>query len=173
MNDAPPPRQLLLLRHAKATASDPGPAGDANDHARDLADSGRHDASAMGRIMRRQSLRPDMALVSSARRTVRTWEMLGRFDDPQPALLVSDRLYLAEPPELLAAIRSVPDAVRTLLVIGHNPGLHQLALQLAGDAAPSSLRAGLNTCTMVRLAADQSWTELGGKTLAVLDQIRP
>ncbi|MCQ8278111.1 histidine phosphatase family protein [Acetobacteraceae bacterium KSS8] len=173
MSSTPPLRQLLLLRHAKATASDPGPAGDNNDHARDLAERGRHDASSMGRILRRQSLRPDMALVSSSRRTVRTWEMLGRFDDPQPAVLVSDRLYLAEPPELLSAIRDVPDTVQTLLVIGHNPGLHQLALQLAGEAAPSSLRAGLSTSTMVRLAVESGWAALGEATLAVLEQIRP
>ncbi len=169
----PPARSLLLLRHAKATITDPGPNADQHDHARDLAERGRHDASAMGRILRRLALHPDLALVSSARRTVRTWELLGRFDDPQPTLTISDQLYLAEPFDLLAILRRTPDTVGTLMLIGHNPGMHQLALQLAGLDAPSSLQAGLNTCTMVRFSVGSGWDALGSRPLGAPELIRP
>lgn len=167
------PRRLLLLRHAKATTADPGPNAEQHDHARDLAERGRHDASSMGRALRRLSLKPDLALVSSARRTERTWALLGRFDDPQPAVTITDQLYLAEPFELLSVLRRTPDTIRTVLLIGHNPGIHQLALQLAGQDAPHSLQAGLNTCTLVSFVVRSGWQALGAHPLPTPELVRP
>ncbi len=167
------PRRLLLLRHAKATTADPGPNAEQHDHARDLAERGRHDASSMGRALRRLSLKPDLVLVSSARRTERTWTLLGRFDDPQPVVTITDQLYLAEPFELLSVLRRTPDAMRTVLLIGHNPGIHQLALQLAGQDAPHSLQAGLGTCTLVSFVVRSGWDALGAHPLPNPEFVRP
>lgn len=122
-------RQLLLLRHAKSTWDEPG----LPDHARSLNARGRSAAVAMARAMRELGLVPDVVLVSSARRTLQTLEAMTPFDDP--ALIEPmDALYLAPWQRLLEAIRSVPETARSLLLIGHNPGTHELALALAGAA---------------------------------------
>ena len=128
------PRQLLLLRHAKA---EPGSA----DADRDLDARGRRDAGALGHEMRSLGLVPQLALLSSALRTRRTFEYLGAFD-PAPAVQVTDDLYLAEPGMLLSALRAVADEIRSLLLVGHNPGLHELALALAGPQVAQQAPVG-------------------------------
>lgn len=152
----------MLLRHAKATTSAPGNAGD---HARDLAEQGRADATLLGAEMRRLGLKPDLAVVSSALRTRRTWEMLGRFDDPPPAVTLTDRLYLAGPQALIGAIREIPDGYGSAMLVGHNPGLHELVLSLAGatggTALPAELRGEMRTCTLAVLEVSGSWSGFG------------
>lgn len=169
MSGRPPPRVLLLLRHAKAMAS---AAGNAGDHARDLAASGRADATALGIEMRRLGLKPELAVISSALRTRRTWEMLGRFDDPAPAVTLTDRLYLAERAALMSAIHEIPDTFASAMLIGHNPGLHELALQLAAEPdLPPALRTEMRTCTLVAFEFPGRWSELvpgGARCLRVL-----
>ncbi|WP_149540975.1 SixA phosphatase family protein [Siccirubricoccus phaeus] len=123
-------RQLLLLRHAKSSWDDPG----LPDHARPLNARGRRAAAAMAQAMRDLGLAPDIVLVSSARRTLQTLEALTPFEG---GALVEpmESLYLAPWPQLLEAIRAAAPTARSLLLIGHNPGLHELALALAGPAA--------------------------------------
>ncbi len=147
------PRQLLLLRHAKAEA------GDAADHGRDLAARGRRDADALGHEMRRLRLVPQHVLLSSALRTRRTFELLGAFE-PAPSVQVADVLYLAEPALLLSALRAAPAEIRILLLVGHNPGLHALALHLAGPQAPQALCDGLPTCTLACFSVETDWSGL-------------
>ncbi len=146
-------RQLLLLRHAKAEA------GAAADHDRDLDARGRRDAEAVGHEMRRLRLVPQHVLLSSALRTRRTLELLGAFE-PAPSVQVADVLYLAEPALLLSSLRAVPAEIRTLLLVGHNPGLHALALRLAGPHAPQVLRDGLPTCTLACFSVETDWSGL-------------
>jgi phosphohistidine phosphatase len=123
-------RQLLLLRHAKSSWDDPG----LSDHARPLNARGRRSAAAMADAMRDLGLSPDIVLVSSARRTLQTLEALTPFED---GALVEpmDALYLAPWPRLLDELRRAPETARSLLLIGHNPGLHELAMALAGPEA--------------------------------------
>ena len=125
-----PMRQLLLLRHAKSSWDDPG----LSDHARPLNARGRRSASAMAAAMRELGLQPDLVIVSSARRTLQTLEALTPFDD-HALVEPMDALYLAPVSLLLEGVRKVPETVRSLLVIGHNPGLHEFGLALAGEAA--------------------------------------
>ena len=123
-------RQLLLLRHAKSSWDDPA----LSDHARPLNARGRRAAAAIAQAMRELGLAPDIVLVSSARRTLQTLEALTPFEDP--ALIEPmDALYLAPWRSLLEAIQGVPETARSLMVVGHNPGLHELALALAGAGA--------------------------------------
>lgn len=122
-------RQLLLLRHAKSSWDDPRLA----DHARPLNARGRRAADAMAGAMRDLGLVPDAVVVSSARRTLQTLEALREMLDG-PAVLPMDDLYLAPWPAMLDLLRQTPDATRSLLLLGHNPGLHDLALALAGPA---------------------------------------
>ncbi len=147
------PRRLLLLRHAKAEA------GATADHGRDLDARGRRDADALGHEMRRLRLVPQHVLLSSALRTRRTFELLGAFE-PAPSVQVTNVLYLAEPALLLSALRAVPAEIGTLLLIGHNPGLHALALHLAEPHAPAALRDGLPTCTLACFSVETDWSGL-------------
>lgn len=123
-------RQLLLLRHAKSSWDDPH----LPDHARPLNARGRQAAVAMRRAMRDLALAPDIVLVSSARRTLQTLEALGPWDE-MPLIEPMDALYLAAAPQMLQVLRGVAETARSVLLIGHNPGLHDLAVMLAGTGA--------------------------------------
>jgi len=123
-------RQLLLMRHAKSAWDDPQLA----DHARPLNARGRRAAAAMAAAMRDLGLSPDVVLVSSSRRTLQTLEALAPLPD-SPIVVPMDDLYLAHWERLLHHLRDVPETARSVLLIGHNPGLHELAVALAGPAA--------------------------------------
>jgi phosphohistidine phosphatase len=137
-------RRLMLLRHAK-TESD-APSG--RDRDRRLDDRGRLDAAEIGSWIGGHPPFPGLALVSPAVRAHQTWEiaweaMKGLVPPPQVELL--PELYGADPAQLLHAIRSVSAAdPKRLLLVGHNPGMHELALALAGsgDAAGRKALAG-------------------------------
>jgi phosphohistidine phosphatase len=135
--------RLMLFRHAKAERGAPG----TRDRDRELAPRGLKDAPRMGAYMARHRLVPDLALVSPARRTRQTWDGLA---PALPALPVTfeDQLYESGPEAILAAIREVEAEVATLLVVGHNPGLHETARLLiaSGDVeARERLNEGLPT----------------------------
>jgi phosphohistidine phosphatase len=124
-------RRLLLLRHAKAERSQPG----ARDHDRSLTERGRTDAGKLGAYIARHRLAPDLAMVSTAARTRQTWELVAAALPETPAVRFEERIYEASPEAILQAIKQAEPRVRTLLVIGHNPGLQELAAMLvaAGD----------------------------------------
>lgn len=122
-------RQLLLLRHAKSSWDDPA----LSDHARPLNARGRRAATAMAEAMHRLDLAPEVVLVSSARRTLQTLEALAPLDG-SPIVTPMDELYLAPWTRLLEVLQAVPQLARSVLLIGHNPGLHELALSLMGTA---------------------------------------
>ena len=130
-------RRLMLLRHAK-TEND-APSG--RDRDRQLDQRGRADAAEIGGWIGRHPPFPDSVLVSPAVRAHQTWEAaLGAMKDliPQPKVELLPELYGADPSLLLQIIRSASSAdPQRLLVIGHNPGMHELALALtgSGDAA--------------------------------------
>jgi phosphohistidine phosphatase len=118
--------RLLLLRHAKAAPADPG-----GDPERPLAARGRRDAARMGAEIERRGLAPEQVLCSSARRTRETLELLMPHLGANLSVVVDPSLYLAGPEEILDRIAEVRERVQTLLVVGHHPGLAELALRLA------------------------------------------
>jgi phosphohistidine phosphatase len=166
-------RQLLLLRHAKSARGDPA----ISDHARPLTEGGRAAVASLRRAMLDLGLAPDVILVSSARRTIQTLEALEPWDE-NPLIEPMDKLYLATAPQILAILRGISDTVRSLLVIGHNPGLHDLALSLAGThATPASgpvtrqLAEGFPTAALAEFTVAPRWCELssgGGRLVRVL-----
>ena len=136
--------RLMLLRHAKAEKGLPG----MGDRERALNPRGRKDAAKIGAYLVRHALVPDRAVVSSAQRTRETWERLATALSAPPPAAFDDRLYNAGPELILDVIRETVGAARTLLVIGHNPGLHEAARLLiaAGDVeARERLSEGLPT----------------------------
>ena len=124
-------RRLLLFRHAKAERSEPGQ----EDHSRALIERGRKDAARIGGYMATHALVPDRVLVSPAKRTQETWKYLSAAFRPAPAAQSAERLYDATPHAILALIKDAPAAAHSLMVVGHNPGLHEVALLLiaSGD----------------------------------------
>ncbi|MFV0137280.1 SixA phosphatase family protein [Streptomyces sp. HMX87] len=156
---AGPLRRLVVLRHAKSAR----PEGVA-DHDRPLAGRGRRDAPAAGRALAEADCLPDLALCSSATRARATWELAAAQWGTPPPVRMEPRLYGADVPDLLAVVREVPDEVGTLLVIGHNPGLEDLVLELAGDGLDDALdrvRAKFPTSAIAVLAwRGPAWSAL-------------
>lgn len=155
-------RQLLLLRHAKSSWDDPA----LTDHARPLNARGREAAAAMRQAMQELGLAPDLVLVSSAKRTLETLERLEPWDET-PLTETRDALYLAAAGQLLGILRDTPETVRSVMMIGHNPGLHELALFLAanGNRAKRSvlqrLSAAFPTAALAEFSVAGPWRELG------------
>jgi phosphohistidine phosphatase len=125
--------RLILLRHAKAEKAAPG----MSDRDRGLVQRGHDDAARIGAYLAHHELQPDLALVSAARRTRETFESLAAGLPAPPVVDYDDRLYNAGAAAILAVIREAAPAARALIVIGHNPGLHEAARLLVanGEAA--------------------------------------
>jgi phosphohistidine phosphatase len=123
-------RRLILFRHAKAEPRGRGQ----DDVDRPLAPRGREDAALIAGVLAREKLTPDLALVSSARRTLETWDCVkGAFPDAR--LQVVDALYNADAEEIMAEAQARANQGETILVIGHNPGMHELAVMLLEEGA--------------------------------------
>jgi phosphohistidine phosphatase len=140
-------RRLLLLRHAKAERSRPGE----RDHERVLTPRGRGDAPKLGAYMVRHAFIPDLVVVSTAARTRQTWELAATAFENAPPVQYDGRLYEAAPQAILNVIRDTGPQVGTLLVVGHNPGLQELAAQLVavGDSdACQRLKEEFPTCAL-------------------------
>ncbi|MET7683776.1 histidine phosphatase family protein [Streptomyces sp. NPDC005423] len=127
--DPLPPRRLVVLRHAKSAWPQSVP-----DPLRPLAPRGRRDAPVAGAALADADCLPDLALCSTAVRARQTWELASAEWGAPPPVRYEPRLFAAGVPELLDIVHEVEPAVRTLLLIGHNPGLEELVLALAGDA---------------------------------------
>jgi phosphohistidine phosphatase len=123
-------RRLLLLRHAKTERPEPGE----RDRDRRLTKRGRDDAPLIGAYMARHGLVPDLALVSPATRAEETWALVAKALPTAPKVVEEEGIYNAGRDKLIGIIRKARDA-HVLLVVGHNPGLHELAVSLiaSGD----------------------------------------
>jgi phosphohistidine phosphatase len=156
-------KTLLLMRHAKSDWS----RGDASDFDRPLNKRGRHAASLMGEYLKAMNVVPGLALVSAAVRTRETWERIAaEFPAAQGAMETRDELYLAQPPAILAAVSSAPESVKTLLVLGHNPGIAQSVGLIANansesSAMLASVREKFPTGAIAQLTlTDILWAEI-------------
>ena len=127
--------RLILLRHGKAEAD----AASGRDYDRPLTDRGRRDALAVAQALEQAGARPDLVLVSPAARAAQTWDAMSEvFAGAE--VQQAPELYEISPDAILALARAEGDQARTVMVVGHNPGLGQLAAWLAQDAPPSEAR---------------------------------
>ncbi|MFI1357929.1 SixA phosphatase family protein [Streptomyces sp. NPDC020898] len=169
---AGPLRRLVVLRHAKSA----WPAG-VDDHERPLGPRGLRDAPAAGRALAEADCLPDLALCSTAERARRTWELAAAQWGTPPPVRDDPRLYGADVPELLAAVREAPPEVGTLLLVGHNPGLEELVLELAGDGLDDALddvRTKFPTSAIAVLAwHGDSWRDLAPGTALLTSMTVP
>jgi phosphohistidine phosphatase len=152
--------RLMLLRHAKAEKAEPG----MDDHARQLNSRGRSDAGLIGAYMARHALVPDQVIVSSAQRTRETWEHLAAELGARVSASFEHRLYNAGAQAILAVVQKADPKARKLMVIGHNPGVHDLArfLIASGDVeAREQLNEGLPTSGLALIDfATSDWRKL-------------
>src|SRR3954447_7388565 len=129
-------KTILLLRHAKSGWGQPG----LDDHDRALNKRGERAAEAMAEHIVHNAPRPDLILCSTAVRTRQTLApLVHRLSNPAPPIALEKGLYLASEPALLVRLRAVPDDVRTVMLIGHNEGIGELAKALAGTGDPTAL----------------------------------
>jgi phosphohistidine phosphatase len=153
-------KRLYLLRHAKSSWKE----DDLSDHERPLAPRGRRAAAPIGVYLRDHAILPDLVLASSARRTRETWELVSLMLPKPPRVVYEDKLYLANADELLVRLRQVNDEADSVLIVGHNPGLQELAERLFGDgdsAGLSKLRGKFPTGGLALYQFDvDRWEEL-------------
>ncbi len=148
-------KTLYVLRHAKAERD--APSGE--DYDRPLAARGRTDAARLGSLWQ---IHPDLIVTSSAKRTLETVEQLtARWPKPV-AIQAEDKLYLAPAARLMETVRTFPDTAHSAILVGHNPGIGDLAAQLAHQtpgAARERIRTQYPTCALAtfEIAAD-SWS---------------
>lgn len=153
-------RRLLLLRHAKTEGFEPG----RDDRARALVERGRSDAARIGAYMASHKLKPDRVIVSPAVRARETWQQMAQAMQPPPAVTTLDQVYEATTDDIIAAILATPPDVRALLIVGHNPSLHEAALTLIASGnidAREALREKLPTSGLVVIDfAFDDWSKL-------------
>jgi phosphohistidine phosphatase len=121
-------KTLYLLRHAKSSWDNPGLA----DFDRALSGRGKRACRALAEAITRLGVEPELILCSSARRTQQTFERIAPAFTEKYTLSPERQLYLASARKLLERLRRVPDETRSVLLIGHNPGLQWLAQMVAG-----------------------------------------
>jgi phosphohistidine phosphatase len=157
-------RRLMLLRHAKTEADAPS----GRDEDRRLDHRGHHDAAEIGAWIGRHPPFPSHVLVSHAMRAHQTWEIAWeamKESAPAPQVELTPELYGADVSQLLETIRhaSLSDPKR-LMLVGHNPGMHELAIVLTGSGDPAgrgALAENLPTSGLVILDFDiDDWTDI-------------
>lgn len=126
--------RLILMRHGQAERQ----AATGGDFERGLTQRGRDDATLMGRLLAAKGAAPELVLVSSARRTRETFDAASAAF-PKARVEFRRDLYHAEPEDVMTALEDEGEGAGTVMVIGHNPGLHELALGLAIQGGPEPL----------------------------------
>ena len=160
-------RRLILLRHAKSDWPD------VPDQDRPLAKRGKRDAPVIGRWLHDHGYLPDTVICSAARRTRQTWELVAPELGGSPSVTFEPRAYAASAMTLLYLVRELPATSRTALLIGHNPGVAELATSLAlppdGDDAPIRFP----TAAVAILDVSGDWAGLAPGQARLLDHTTP
>lgn len=154
---------LYLLRHAKSSWAEPS----LPDHDRPLAPRGERACALIAEYLRRNEIRPELVLCSSATRTRDTLErIVSALGDTDVS--VEDDLYGASASELLTRLRAIPDAVPSVLLIGHNPGIQELALDLTAAS-----EAEFPTAALATLVVHEPWVNLASGGAELTAFVRP
>ena len=155
-------RAVWILRHAKAEPHGP------DDHSRALTGKGRRQSAEVERFLEdhvRPVPKPTMVVSSSAQRARQTAELVLPGLDPATELVVDRRLYQADPDDVVDVLRELPDETSSVMVVGHNPTLHDLAFELVSDDdvdGRDRLEQGFPTAALAVVRAPApSWARLG------------
>ncbi|HEU0066269.1 MAG TPA: histidine phosphatase family protein [Sphingomonas sp.] len=164
-------KTLTLLRHAKSGWDDMA----ARDFDRRLNPKGKRAAAAMGRHMRDEGLVFDHVVASPAMRVVETLEGIAEGYGAALAPEWDRRIYLASAAMLLDVVHDLAEAHARVLMVGHNPGLEDLVLMLAGDGGP--LRCAVEekypTATLAELGVGDRWGDTRAGAAQLTRFVRP
>jgi phosphohistidine phosphatase len=163
-------KRLYLLRHAKSSWDDPTLA----DHDRPLAPRGRRAAKVMAKHLRRKGIAPELVLCSPSRRTRQTLTRIAPSMGKSADVQIEPGLYAGSAPVLIEVLHEVPDEVESVMLIGHNPGIQDLALSLA-RAGPKSarVRSKFPTAALATLEHNGSWRELAPGRAELVSFVKP
>lgn len=165
-------KELILFRHAKASREGPS----MSDLDRPLARRGRSAVAQMAGWLAATGYRPDTVLCSAAVRTRETFSFL-RESLGNPEVHFERALYLVSAVRLLQRLRELPGKTRSVMLIGHNPGLQKLALQLMADRSAETrarIKTKFPTAALVRFEVNAAgWNDLGPETARLLDCVYP
>jgi phosphohistidine phosphatase len=159
------------MRHAKSDWPD------VPDRDRPLAKRGRRDAPRIGRWLHDHGYLPDLVVCSDACRTRQTWELVAPELGGSPSVTFEPRAYAASAQALLYLAQELPDRYRAALLIGHNPGLAELANSLAGPSAGNGMLSpvGLRfpTAAVAVFETSDDWPALSSEHARLLDYTAP
>jgi phosphohistidine phosphatase len=160
-------RRLVLMRHARAEPFA------TTDHARTLTDRGRRDATQAGLHLARTGVVPDYVVVSSASRTVATWEAVAVGSRAAAEVVVEDAVYSGDTDAVLETLQRAPLDAGVVAFVGHNPTVAQTAHVLDdGNGEPTAVRAmlqGYPTGAMAVLEVDVPWCDLAAEAGRLVD----
>jgi phosphohistidine phosphatase len=162
-------KRLFLLRHAKSSWDDPG----LDDRDRPLAPRGRRASELIAGHLRREGIAPSLVLCSSARRTRQTLERVIPALDASD-VSIEDGLYGASSGGLLERLREVPEDLESVMLVGRQPAIQELALDLAGDGAElARVRAKFPTAALATLLFAGEWSELAPGSAELVAYVKP
>ena len=162
---------LHLVRHAKSSWKH-----DVEDHERPLSRRGGEAARRVGKHLPKMVGTLDLVLCSSALRSRQTLDLVLAGFSPQPRRAIEDELYLATREELTDRLRHLAEEDGSVLLIGHNPGLHDLAIALADPSSPNfrALASGkFPTAAYASFQSPDRWSGLGRSRLVLVDYVTP
>ena len=162
--------RLYLLRHAKSSWDDPR----LDDRDRPLAPRGGRAAKLIRGHLREEGIEPELVLCSPARRARETLAGISPALGNTSDIRFDEALYTFSVGELLAAIRTANDAVGSVMVIGHNPAIQELALSVArGGAEREAVARKFPTGALATLELDHGWSSLASQSGELVGFVRP
>jgi phosphohistidine phosphatase len=166
-------KTVFLLRHAKSSWDRPS----LPDFQRPLAPRGQKAAHLVGAYMAQHDLVPDRVLCSAARRAIDTWELVSQSSGLEIPTVISEDLYHASPRTLLATVQGLPSEVESVLLVGHNPTVEELAQHLTatgeGEALAQLARKYPTGALAILDFSTSTWKEVREGTGHLRDFIRP
>lgn len=157
----PSKKTLIILRHGQAKNAGISE----HDHNRALTARGREEAAGMGELLASRGYEPDFVLCSTATRTRETLAQVQN-SFPFPLFVTyNQKIYDASEADLLNQISAMADDISTLLIVGHNPGLYQLALELAKEGDKqihNNLQMQFPTCALAVISFEGEWKNIAG-----------
>ncbi|HUI21228.1 MAG TPA: phosphohistidine phosphatase SixA [Methylocella sp.] len=162
---------LYLLRHAKSNWQDPA----LSDHDRPLSKRGQRAAKIMAAYLKRSKIAPDLVICSTALRAQQTLDPIAKAIDP-PKVILEREIYRGTQETLQEQLRDLPESVKSVLLIGHNPALHDLARELAKDDLNQLLPSDgekFPTGAMASFRFDGAWKGLEPHGAALVSFVTP
>ena len=141
-------KTIYFLRHAKSSWDD----FELKDYDRPLSTRGIQDADLMGNYFRSKKIKLDLVLSSPSKRTKETLEHFFQFEKPK--VQFEESIYHASLDQILGVIFSVPETIRSIMLVGHNPSMHEITEYLSNKFINK-----YPTCCLASLTIETDWNK--------------